>query len=461
MLRLSFFLFISSFSLHGYSQENQSIGLKQFIDAAVNADPEIKSIFNETEQASFTGDIGLPSAHPVLQNSSQYGIDPESDDKTHSISTTLSKPFHDIGSKVELKHTITNSVDREEQVTGITYEQQLLKNAFGRDYELQKESAAFSDDIIQLQAADKFEARIETLFSVYFDYQLASLSVNAIRQQMVDAKKLHNFVLRKAKSAVASDIDVARSEHQVLLKQTELEQLEHELANHQKSVLLFTGNQYQPKLKVESKNTQPLADLVLSSTPKKNDRQLKIFDLQEKQAERTVLLAERSTSAELAAFVGAQSDKSTRFGSESNKAEVIVGLNVSVPLGPDSSKEATKRKAIYEKSAISFERQQHISERTDLAAQLSGIVSQQLSLIKINTKRLANARKIAQGEDDRYRKGRIDLERLISAQDLVTSAELSTLKHQIALRKTVVQWLAATDQLTNQKGVAAPWSLLE
>jgi hydrophobic/amphiphilic exporter-1 (mainly G- bacteria), HAE1 family len=72
-----------------------------------------------------------------------------------------------------------------------------------------------------------------------------------------------------------------------------------------------------------------------------------------------------------------------------------------------------------------------------------------------------NAEKIAKGEENRFRKGRIDLERLISAQDLVASAELSDLKQQIALRKTVIQWLAATDQLTDKSDVVAPWNLLE
>lgn len=443
------------------ANKDSTVTIREFIETAINVDPEIKKILNMKHQTEYLLDLNLPSNHILLDNRSQVGLDTKSKEKTHSISTTLSKPFHNTGTKLELNFATTNSNDREEQTTSLKLEQKLINNGFGEDYRLNKSTAEYQKEIIILESREQFESRVEKLFSIYYDYQLSILSTEAMKIQIEDALKLDKFVKKKAIHSIATKIDIIRSEHQVLLKKIELEKFKRESDRLKKITSEFSGINFLPKYKVNKSNSKHLVALVHTNSKQKKDRRLKILQLKEKQATTEVLLAKNTISPELAAFIGIQSDDSTRFNSKSKKTEAIVGLNFSMAIGTDTTKDSKKKKAIYDKSDIGYQYQNYLFDKKEKNILLKGLVDQQISLVRLSEKRLNTSKNIIKIENDRYRKGKIDLDKLISAQDLVNSALLNNLKEQINLRKTIIQWLAATDQLTEKKNVLAPWSLLD
>jgi outer membrane protein TolC len=297
--------------------------------------------------------------------------------------------------------------------------------------------------------------------NVFFDYKLALLSLKLVRNQLDDASKLHKLVQNKAQNAVASEIDVARSDLQYLLHKVELETTEEQSENYRKSIFNLTNTNYAPTLALKKIDTAKVLQLVKNSDKKPADRQLEMLNLQIEQATSQATLADKSSSPDLAVFIGGQKDNSTRFQSETQKTEFIVGLDLTLAIGEDSAKQSLYQKAVFDKSQLDLKKSLHIAQRKDEIAKASEKITRQISLMSLANKRLKNAKMIVSGEETRHRSGRIDLEKLISARDLEKDAELYSLKQDIALRKALVAWFAATDQLVENGAIVKLWSVLE
>ncbi|MEZ4743863.1 MAG: hypothetical protein R3B45_15700 [Bdellovibrionota bacterium] len=368
----------------------EKIGIKEFTETIVSLDPETKNILNELNRSAYVVDLNLPSDHFVFGNNSKYSKEINSSASDYSIATTITKPFNNLGSKVEVSHLISNNFENDEQTTSIAYEQSIIKNAFGEDYRIAKESAQLSVDVLESEVLERFEARVEAIINLYFDYQLALIAVGNSRKLLDDAEKLLLLVSRKVKDAIASNIDEARANHEVLVKRAELDQYRSDLHRFETLIKSMSGRIITPKSLVNSKNNVSLGKLIAG---KRDFEDVRLIGLasKEKVAQRKISLVDHATRPDLGVMVGALKDSSTQFGLESNRNEIFIGLKLSMALGEDSQLSAQHKQAIFEKSKIDLDRHQYLSERERNIEELVSLASYQLKLIEVGEKTLENA----------------------------------------------------------------------
>ena len=436
---------------------NETIGLKKFTETMITLDPSIKQILFEFNQLEFITGLETASDHFVIDSKVQYSHQDSNEDR--SVTTKVTRPLTWMGAKVDLSHSIENDDDRKTQTTSGTFEQRMIKNGFGRDERERKKSALYNKEAIEIEILEKYEARVEAIINLYFDYQLALIAVENAQKYLDDAAKLSSLVARKVRDSIASDTDSARANHEVLLRKAELDQRKNDLYRFESAVISISGKKIIPKSDVSSRNEKKFIRMMKGSSEKK-DLRLTFLAAKGKSAEKKILLAERAYLPDFGLFLGTERDHET-FGLQTEGQKFFVGMNFSMALGEDSLLAAKLQQARFEKSVIDLDRHQYLSERKMVFGQLLWAAEHHLRLIELEKKTLVKANKIAKGEQNRYQKGRIDLERLISSQNLVTSAHLRHLKQQINLRKIYLRWLAVTDSLIDGTKIVIPWKLLE
>jgi outer membrane protein TolC len=194
----------------------------------------------------------------------------------------------------------------------------------------------------------------------------------------------------------------------------------------------------------------PTLDRVTELVP--STRTMQIAALQEKALTQSAFLAKRQRYPDLNLVLGITRDEFTRFNVAADRNELVVGFNVSAPLG-DSQLKAQEKSARLTAALASTDRE--LTQR-DLKLNLQTLaidIQNQEKVHAIAQKKLKVSTRIVDQEKLRYNRGQIDLEQWIDAQNTLKDNQLQAIESAVDLTSLILQWQNLSDQLVQKDDV--------
>ncbi len=437
-------LFLSTFSLSSHAQSNR-LDLDTFLSMVKQNDPEYRELNLELEKGKYTVDQGLPSRSILLdiENKNGFGNDGKS---TKQISTTLSKEILESGTTLSASHTVSDDPNQNVKLTELRLEQPLFKNFLGVNLRLQKSSLENQQEIQKLKAIESIEFFLGEKIKLYLNFTHISSDVKISTQLYEESKKLYKFVLEKLRKGAANQTDLKRVALQMLLREEELLAKKTEYESIMKQIVATSG--------VKGMDVRP-EEAVLAN--KKYPFQVKEFDpylyrkykiaLENKNSsDFEKQIASRGSYPSLSLVAGYNIDNSTRFSSTVNRDETVLGFNLSVPLGD------TKSKAQSEISNIEYSKSESAVRKTSINLKvaylnLKNLLEKSRKTLSLSEKKVNLMTEILKDDNRRYKVGKIDLDKIIEANNDYAQFQLQYSRSRIEFNKIYIDWLIFNDEL--------------
>ncbi|MEZ4703702.1 MAG: TolC family protein [Bdellovibrionota bacterium] len=435
-----------------FSQEvktSKELSLFEFLEQARSHDPQVESVLQQTMQVNFLKKTIMPDQSLVFQVSNQYGFGIDDTRKTETWEFSATQPIVSSGTNVVASHRINKQVDRKEKVSSISLEQSLYRNAFGkRDRNLSKR-LDIENEVLLLQTAEAYEDYIAVLATSYLNWNLLHLQHTATLALKNESEKLLASIQRRQRMGTALAIDVEKIELEKLgFEENELtlnKQIIQERQSIEQAILMEPGSKIVPG---------PLPKTLLAMDGhemeyaflREHSRTRKALTLSQEAGQLNVVVKESDMRPDLNAILGFSYDDSTRFTTSTDRQQLFVGFNLSVPLGNQKKKGQTMQASYQEIEASiakrRFEKNLDIAYRNQLEQ-----VKQAHMAVEVGLKKWNLSTAIEGKERKRYEQGRIDVQTLINARQAQSQHQFSYLSLQIELAKTMIEWLRVTDQL--------------
>ena len=443
------------------NKENaMAMTIGEFIQQAERNDPNYQMIVNENRKKNYVVDEGLPSREFLISVEAEKGVSSEDDDDTETITSSISKDIIETGTSVSVSHTQSLQPDREEDVTEIRLEQDLVKNFLGRDVRLEKTSLKNEVEAIHAESLELYEEYLNEILSEFLDYQQANIDVQLSQEAMNRVERLKSNVLQKFRKKIASQSDVDQASLQVLLRKEDLIEKRRIFQEKKETIAEILGSaENLPQSESLFEKIFTFFSEKKSELPKiENLRSTRALELRRQIADNDLVLAKRDTHASLRFVAGYDIDNSERFSSTVNREETILGLKVELPLWNTTGQAGIKSAAnASAESAINL--QVNRKDKSTLRRQLLVRLEQQRDQRELNAEKVRLAKRVYQAELKRYNYGKISLTDLMELESNIVNYRLDQQAVEIEYGKSILSWLELNDQLLDFRNSVAGKSL--
>lgn len=445
MKRTQIIILLLMYSCFTFSSE-----LKTFLHTSYKNDPQLKKILNDKNVLKYLVDQGLSGNEFVLSLNSETGYVSNQDENNSTLEASLTKKFITTGTNIALTHSKTIRPGQEGTTSGIRLEQSLLKDSFGSNVRLKRDSLQLQQLLGELEAAEKLEAYLLSLSSEYLNLKRLALEVQLAKSQLSQARELQRNIKRKFKSKIASIADLNRGELLVLSREENVLEKKQEFNQLKQSLVSVIGEEYSFRLNSDLDTIlNKLTNIHISIKSNVDISQTRSFIMAKKREEiasKNLDLSVKEQGASLSFVAGFNRDDSSRFSTIIKQDETVVGFKLDIPIG-DSQGRANESVAKIQKLSSHYER---IRSKNDFDANLKQInsnLSNLKSKLALNKRKVKLTKELLKEETKRYSIGQIDLEQLISIKNDSFDLENSGLGIQIEYMNTLFSWLALTDNL--------------
>ena len=443
-MRLFYVIFILTSSAYA-----NSLDLNKFISLSLKNDPSFANVEASNKALEYLVDSGLPSREFTLSFVNENGYNADTDENTTLISALLEKSIIETGTDFSISHSRVTRPDRRENVTQIRLEQSLYKNAFGSDLRLKKSSLLNQESLERLELLEsKEDAFAETLKSylalskAFRDYALA-------KSLYEDGLKLEKNVASKVRAKVASSTDLKRAQLLVLLRKEEL--------LSKKTAYFSLKGQIQKNLSYEFENfaeqdSKVLVRKLMSISKKieepvwEKTRASKIAKLRKQFLKKQAKLLDAVDSPDLSFVVGYNKDDSSRFSTNIERSETVVGIKLEVPIGN------TQAAANYHTGRINHIKSQIQARQEALSFEKRKMdvfhsLEQARNQMKVDENKVNLTSSIVKEEERRFSFGRIDLDTLIELKSSFASYRTELEQSRLNFGVVLIDWLNMADSL--------------
>lgn len=337
--------------------------------------------------------------------------------------------------------------------------QPLLKNAFGLADRFPVIAAELQLKAAKTDVYEAWENRLSYLSTTYLDWTIAYEAVLAYRDIVGEFKRLEGNIQRKVRAGVEERTELLRTRENRLRFQGQLAEAESTYRNLLVEIAFLRTGQAQPLSAVSQLRPQQKIDL-----PDKRfgiagpddpqvakNRLLERLEILKQQAEEQIKVAENAHLPSLdlvgeMTLKGRTNDHSGGYAENITKNDYSVMLQAQYPLGVEQARgELGQARAGRDELDRSLQ-----DTRRTLTLNLVKLDENLRNLrevLALNTEQLQVTEEKLKLDQKNYRIGRLDTFLLIDSGNNVTNALLQKLRTQILLQRTVVAYLALSDQL--------------
>lgn len=449
----SAFLLLTAFGCFSVSASNletvKPLSLSDYLELVRSNDPVFKQLEISKQQIDFLVDAGIEGNEYQFDAESQYGYG-DDDVDTKSLSAKLSKEILDTGTHFSISHNSAENPDRNEKLSELQVEQDLLKNAFGKEQELKKNILTKTQQLERLEALEIYEDYLANKINLYLDFSQAAMEVDLSYSLLNAAKNLYQYVEEKYKKNAANSTDIKRARLQVLLIEEELLANKEKFDSAKQEILLsfnLVQDTLHPEVDLNLMALYPQADRVFNV---QQFREYQMLSLKQEIIDDEYRVAKDADLAELSLLGGYKLDDSTRFNNSVNRKESSVGLRLSVPFKNAKASAQKKIKALDVKYGELD--QLSTSQRLQSRSQALNLTLEKLKKqYAFSNEKLELMQSILKEENLRYERGRIDIDKIIEANNNYALYQFEKSNNLLALNKSYLEWLVLNDLLVSNQ----------
>lgn len=417
--------------------------LSRFVHMAEKHDPQFRSILKDEERGRFISDLNLPGDGVVISLGDEYISGSEDSGKSFSMSAAVSKDFTQSGTRLSFKHNRTRGDDGIEDLSEFRIEQDIFKNALGRDIRKQKTYLEKERQIIQTEATEAYENYLREITEFYIDLQTSTLMLKISENGIDEARQLFHYMKQKQKQNVALQVEVDKAELQFLQRQEDHASVYNTFIVHHKKVESIIG--------VDDFNLNFQDETFDKADPSEETRMadlrfMRILSLRRDIAQHKIALSDSAQDPSVRLIAGLNIDGSEKTISGSYRKEALVGINLEIPMW-DSKLNAEKSKALHDSEKITLDEKLAVSLFLRQKKELQASFEEIRKVSELNQKKTELASRILKAENERFQNGRIEPDRIIELQTALQNARINQQKSQLRYKKQVVRWLALNDLL--------------
>ena len=433
-------------------QAHSAMTILETVEKYRSIDPNYTAIKLELKKTDYIVDENLPSRAAILSFTGEKGFTNDSELDTEVLSGGLEKDLIETGTKFSATHTQTKRPDREENVTELRVEQSLYKNGFGKDTRILKQRLEKERKLKRLEVEESLDEYYAVVLKKLLNFDRAKNALELATFQRNESKKIAKTVNEKLRAKIASTTDLKRSQLQILLSEKEIldkkqerDIIEGELLDGSTNAKLDLVKNATRKL---IENLERKADF---SSPS-NSRTAEMIKTNRSIAKEKQKLASRLTRPDLRLVAGYNVDDSTRFGSQTNREEKVLGLKLIIPFG-DSKTKAMKQSALVDSMVQeAYAKQINLDQnwkRNELRVQLREMKER----LEIGNKKATLVESIMKDEKRRYNIGKIDLEKLIEIRETFVTSKIEIQQTRLEYASLLIDWLTVNGNLASSLGL--------
>lgn len=446
ILYLSLFILIFPF----YNLfSNSEFPLKRFLYLSEKNNPDYKLIHTEMEKIQFYIDQQMPSRIATLNIRNEKGYNSADTANTSLVSAVASTEILTTGTTLSASHTKTTRPDRQEKVSELRLNQPILRNFLGRDNRLRLDALENEKKVQHMQLLEQYETYLVNTINLYLDYKKTYLDLNLSEKILKETNSLHENVKKRFKSSVASKTDLDRSELLYLSRNEEYINKKNALKTKQLEIEKILGSSFSIA-NIESENLLPFFDqknkLANSTDTISHWRENQITQLRTIIADQQLTLAKRADYPDLSLVAGYSKDDSQRFLTAIEREETIIGLRFEMPLG-DSLVKSNERIAVLNKFQAEHEKAKNEITLKNSIDELNIRISEIREKVSVGKRKVQLMQNILKDEQRRYAIGRIEIDRIIEANNSFSQIRFALLSDEIDFIKSLVEYHSTNDSL--------------
>lgn len=422
----------------------ETLDLKTFIALAEKNDPNFELIQSNKEKLKFLVDLGLPTRALLISARTEYGFSNDSDLNTRSTTVGVQKNILETGTSVSVERTESKRPDREENVLQFRLEQALYNNYFGSDVRFKNELLELQVKKVKMEIVELYEDYLLDISALYYDYAQAFYNYDLAKKVHAESLKLLQDVKARYQKKIATNTDLARVELQVLLAKEEIITRDGELKSKITALEKITGKSFShvtPDLELKVISTKKLDTAALYEL-----RSYKIAKMEAQVAQGNEKLAGKAGDAQVNLIAGYNIDQSTRFGTQIDRHEKVVGVEFSVPIG-DNLQEATLLEAHLNQRQKQLQLKDTLLTLNKTWADLSEQLRTSQEILTLAKRKITLAQNIIKDDQNRYAFGKLDLDSLIQLRKDYSAYRYQYYSQLVRHNLLQLRWKGFTDTL--------------
>ncbi len=368
---------------------------------------------------------------------------------THRLSSSLSKNIYETGGDLVVSYNqnknsyVNKANDYDDNYLKVSYNQPLLKNAFGVVDNSNIDLSKYEVQIAKYKVLNEQQNFITVKLKQFFNWLKYQEQLKIYQTQLYLAKDLLQRTEKKYKSGLVNEVDVFSQKDLVLLR-------EQNVLNIKQQLFQVRQNLSQ-SLNDKSLLTQNIVfDLTQFKKGKKHifkfNSKTQIFKLAIEQQKRNIKTIKSEQQAKLDLKLSAKNYDKKNKTNNATSAEYEVGLQYSYILGGKS------KDAKLEKALLSLKQQQltlQITHNNEMASvvNLRENSNTLKNLAKLAKLRLITAQKKSKQQQKRYERAQIDISVVSGALNNEQKVALELLNYQIQYQNNYNDYLKTLDLL--------------
>ncbi|MDH5324267.1 MAG: TolC family protein [Gammaproteobacteria bacterium] len=327
----------------------------------------------------------------------------------------------------------------------LNYRRPLQQGAGAPDYALDLKDADLSVDLAKADRQVKYDTIAERVIAVFFDAVATKSRMDNMNLALQRTQRLEQFTRSRLNLGIAENKDRLQVVAQLDSQQAQMKILE--LAWVQQLITLnrLMGRGWDDVLNLAYTDKVSLSELDFSAITdqvKQYSPTLHLVDTRLESVENIITRQQevRKDRMDLVLHLGNQMSKGSTPLGERDSSELLGGVSVEYRSGLDKSGlDAAIRQSQYEHGAIKEQRKQVLEDlHYGTAALLAQIKAIRESLQAFENS-AASERKKLDDADRRYRKGRIDIDRVIQFENQLATAELNVVLQRLEFIRGMYQ----------------------
>ena len=437
--------------------QREVLTLDQFIELATK-NPFFEEILINQLDLQYSQVLALPAQDWILSLKGEYGLLGRQGDSAKEGSTehafngsiSLSKLFAQSGTSIKSGFNALNWGGEARSGFYFNLAQPIAQNAFGKNSRRTIQLVAIQNEVAQTQILEAYEDYLSSLIILYYNWYSNYSRVLSALASYTTSQQLLNEMQQKFRYRIADQLDINKSELQLLSSSQSLLNQENSYLQQENEVLLAAGLNGEVKYKPELKDYIDFESLDFSNLQKlffENSRTINTLEFLKKQKilQRDINADSLLPSATLYADYSVNGKGYSFEGGEINH-------NLQIGMTLDYSILSEKIMANVAKSDIEIQKQGLSAQNKILKLQLEienfiGNLKRAKEVLDIQSRMFDLARSIAEAEQRDYNLGSSDLNFLINALNSQANYENQLINSKVQLNTLIVEFLRLTDSL--------------
>lgn len=446
----------STFSVSAKVEQAQKriISLNEFIALATSKDTVFEEILIDELSIKYNKDLKLPARDLVLSVKADYDIFFSQNREEPAAFVSLNKLFTKTATEVSATYSSKPSLSsiKNNSEWSLMFSQPIARNAFGKQIRLLDSIADIENELALYQIVEAYEDYLSSIIQLYHSWYEAYENKKIAESSYSENLKLLENIKERKRNSIALDVDVNKTNIQVLAKKEKL--ILFSEAYTRILVLIKKAIRYDDIQILLPKNPDLFcaAEFEFSakySAFKDNSRTYSILNSLSQKSSLDLYNNAQELLPSINLF-GAYSVLGKDFKVIDEDNIFAIGISMDWPIGNQKARAEYELAMIAERKVELNNRSIYESLYSDLI-DLYSKISEKRKIIAITEERAHLAQLVLDDETENYTYGKISLNDFIQSVNLLDEHRFAAIKHNVELKKLLIEWLRLTDMLVPER----------